>query len=88
VSNTPDFYRPGHTYTGKYGWKFRCDVITTHPEDGERTALGWRFFNGSWEAYAYGEDDWGVHNHPDDAGTDLWIVDRGCSNADRSHWGE
>jgi hypothetical protein len=60
-----DFYRPGHIYTNaefpQYGWKFRCDTVTTHPEDGERTALGWRFFNGKWDAYAYGEDDWDIH---------------------------
>jgi hypothetical protein len=58
-----DFYQPGHTYTdvdSKYDWKFRCDVVTTHPEDGERTALGWRFFNGVWSECAYGEDDWDV----------------------------
>ena len=58
-----DFYQPGHTYTDtnpQYDWKFRCDVVTTHPEDGERTALGWRFFNGTWSECAYGEDDWDV----------------------------
>ncbi|MGW4043035.1 hypothetical protein [Streptomyces sp. NPDC004721] len=64
---TPDFFQPGHTYADsefpQYDWQFRCDTITTHPEDGERTALGWRSFNGSWEPYAYGEDDWDVHKH-------------------------
>ncbi|WP_431999271.1 hypothetical protein [Streptomyces sioyaensis] len=54
----PDFFQPGHTYTGDYGWKFRVDSITTHPEDGARTALGWRFFNGQWEPMAYEEGDW------------------------------
>lgn len=60
-----DFYKPGMTYTAvetpDYGWKFRCDVVTTHPEDGERTALGWRFFGGVWDSYSYGEDDWGLY---------------------------
>jgi hypothetical protein len=56
-----DFYRPGHTYTApEYGWKFRCDTVTTHPEDSELTALGWRFFHGEWEPYAYHEDDWDI----------------------------
>lgn len=59
---TPDFFQVGHTYTDdEYGWKFRVDTITTHPEDGERTALGWRYFNGRWAEMAYGEDDWEVH---------------------------
>ncbi|MEU0831239.1 hypothetical protein [Streptomyces sp. NPDC005969] len=64
LSEAADFYQPGHTYTNaehpEYGWKFRCDTVTTHPEDGERTALGWRFFNGKWDAYTYGETDWDV----------------------------
>lgn len=64
---TPDFFQPGHTYAQsefpQYDWRFRCDTVTAHPEDGERTALGWRFWRGNWEAYAYGEDDWEVHLH-------------------------
>lgn len=59
-----DFFQIGHTYTNsefpQYGWKFRADTITTHPEDGERTALGWRFFNGEWGPYAYSEGDWEI----------------------------
>ncbi|WP_033307393.1 hypothetical protein RFN58_07170 [Streptomyces iakyrus] len=59
----PDFFQPGHTYSAANGtaWMFRVDVVTTHPEDGERTALGWRHFDGTWEPYAYGEDDWDIH---------------------------
>lgn len=58
-----DFFEPGHTYAYRDStdWRFRCDVVTTHPEDGERTALGRRRFQGVWSEYAYGEDDWGVH---------------------------
>lgn len=63
----PDFFQPGHTYadteSSKYDWKFRVDTITTHPENGERTALGWRHFRGEWEPYAYAEDDWDIHQH-------------------------
>ncbi|MFJ6615421.1 hypothetical protein ACIQPT_34670 [Streptomyces sp. NPDC091289] len=70
-----DFYEPGHTYSETnpaYDWAFRCDTVTAHPEDGERTALGWRRFKGVWEPYAYGEDDWDLHalvgiNHPQEA---------------------
>lgn len=55
----PDFYQPGYTYSDTDPeWRFRCDSITTHPESGERTALGWRFSRGEWDAIAYGEDDW------------------------------
>ncbi|MFE4867639.1 hypothetical protein [Streptomyces sp. NPDC056682] len=57
----PNFYESGRTYLGDYGWQFRVDIITTHPEDGERTALGWRRFNDAWEPYAYGEGDWEIH---------------------------
>lgn len=59
-----DFYEPGKTYVSaefpQYDWRFRCDHITAHPEDGERTALGWRYWRGHWEAYAYGECDWSI----------------------------
>ncbi|MFI0900614.1 hypothetical protein [Streptomyces sp. NPDC020983] len=64
---TPDFFQPGHTYTDhehpQFDWKFRCDTVTTHPEDGERTALGWRHFRGEWEPYAYSEGDWEIHQY-------------------------
>ncbi|MFJ8538108.1 hypothetical protein [Streptomyces sp. NPDC093591] len=61
-----DFFEPGHTYADHdHGtdWKFRVDTVTTHPDDGERTALGWRHFRGEWEPYAYGEDDFDIHLH-------------------------
>jgi hypothetical protein len=61
---TPDFFQPGHTYSDPSAdndWKFRVDAITTHPEDGERTALGWRHFRGEWTEQAYGEDDFEIH---------------------------
>lgn len=60
----PGFFEPGHTYAeadGSTDWKFRCDAITTHPETGERTALGWRHFRSEWSEYSYGEDDFDVH---------------------------
>lgn len=59
-----DFFQPGRTYThvdDGTDWEFRVDTVTTHPEDGERTALGWRYFEGKWEPYAYGEDDYDIH---------------------------
>jgi hypothetical protein len=57
-----DFYEPGVTYAiagrgPEWQWRFLCEVVTTHPEDGARIALGWRFWN-EWGPYAYGEDDW------------------------------
>ena len=58
----PGFFQPGHTYADdEHGWKFRVDTITTHPDNGELTALGWRFFNNAWEPIAYHQDDWEVH---------------------------
>lgn len=59
-----DFYQPGHTYThidDGTDWQFRVDTVTTRPDNGERTALGWRHFKGEWEPFAYGEDDYDVH---------------------------
>ncbi|MFF8902601.1 hypothetical protein ACF082_34605 [Streptomyces lydicus] len=58
------FFQLGHTYSDSHGWKFRVDSITTHPEDGTRAALGWRFFNGSWEPCAYEEGDWELIQAP------------------------
>ncbi|MFJ4624293.1 hypothetical protein [Streptomyces sp. NPDC088812] len=61
-AGAPDFFQPGRTYaSGDDDWRFRCDAVTTHPDDGERTALGWRHFRGEWEEYAYYEDDWDAH---------------------------
>ncbi|MGW3428940.1 hypothetical protein ACWDHW_13430 [Streptomyces melanosporofaciens] len=61
ITQPADFFQPGHTYSDdEHGWKFRVDTVTTHPETGERTALGWRYWTG-WEPYAYGEDDWEIH---------------------------
>lgn len=53
-----DFFDPGCTYRDGSRWAFRCDMITTHPESGERIALGWCYFSGVWEARAYTDDDW------------------------------
>ncbi|MFE3149112.1 hypothetical protein ACFXJ6_21060 [Streptomyces sp. NPDC059218] len=71
-----DFYQPGHTYTSSapslHGWKFRCDAVTTHPENGERTAIGWRLFCAEWEIYDYREGDWAVQNF-----SEVGLVDEG-----------
>lgn len=56
-----DFFEPGYTYRDGIQWMFRCEMITTHPESGERVALGWCFFKGVWEARAYTEDDWEIN---------------------------
>lgn len=60
----PDFYEVGRTYTdpsADYDWKFRVDAVTTHPQTGERMALGWRHFRGEWAEMAYGEDSFEIH---------------------------
>ncbi|WP_406143694.1 hypothetical protein [Streptomyces anulatus] len=60
-----DFFQPGHTYADRdpdlYDWRFRCDMVTTHPEDGGRIALGWRHSKGEWGPIAYGEGDYDLH---------------------------
>lgn len=66
------FFEVGRTYTEPgdvTDWRFRCDAITTHPADGERTALGWRHFRGEWSEYAYGEGDFEIHQIADAIGT-------------------
>lgn len=66
LATPPDFFQPGRTYADsdhRTDWRFRCDSVTTHPDHGDRTALGWRHFRGEWEPYAYAEDDWDIHQH-------------------------
>lgn len=36
----PHFFQPGHTYTDG-SWIYRCDAVSTHPDTGDRTAIGW-----------------------------------------------
>lgn len=72
VSASPatPFYEVGVTYGDPdFPWKFRCDVVTTNPRSGERTALGWRFHRGEWEPYAYDEGDWDLHGFVDGRAT-------------------
>jgi hypothetical protein len=60
----PDCFEPGRTYTdpgAQFDWAFRCDTVTTRPDTGERTALGWRRHRGQWEPYSYTTDDWEIH---------------------------
>ena len=63
----PDFFQSGRAYA--HGpWVFRCDVVTLHPETGERTALGWfRFRQSEWAAQHYGEDVWAEGSWVEDA---------------------
>jgi hypothetical protein len=54
----PDFFQPGHTYL-YHRWRFRCDVVTTHPQSGERQALGWfSSLDGSWAPYTGTQGEW------------------------------
>lgn len=55
-----EFYEPGQTYHVGDHWAFRCDTVTTDPDDGERAALGWRHFDGLWEPYSYRLEDWAL----------------------------
>ncbi|HEX5566711.1 MAG TPA: hypothetical protein VFY14_07245 [Streptomyces sp.] len=65
-----DFFQPGHTYKHE-AWTFRCDAITTHPDTGERTVLGWfRFRNDSWRPLSCGEAEWAEGVWTDITGTE------------------
>jgi NTP pyrophosphatase (non-canonical NTP hydrolase) len=54
----PDFYQPGTSYSHRDGTDFRCVTVTTHPNTGERRALGWAVRNGWHEPAAMDPDDW------------------------------
>jgi hypothetical protein len=63
----PEFFLAGYEYqfTGRAaainpGWRFRCVVITACPDNGERSALGWRKGHAleDWEPYDYQQADW------------------------------
>lgn len=45
---TPDFFEPGHSYTHRDGSTFRCVAVTTHPDSGERVAIGWHTDTANW----------------------------------------
>lgn len=65
---TPEFFQVGRTYSepgDTTDWRFRCDAITTHPETGERTALGWKHFRGQWSECSYPESEWEIHQIAD-----------------------
>jgi hypothetical protein len=54
-----DFFQPGHAYTHRNGSDFKCVAVTTHPQTGERLAMGWHI------------DGWGLH-YPTAVGVNQW----------------
>ena len=46
--SAPDFFQPGHSYTHRDGSTFRCVAVTTHPDGGERVAIGWHTDTADW----------------------------------------
>jgi len=44
----PDFFQPGHSYTHRDGSTFRCVADTTHPDGGDRVAIGWHTDTAGW----------------------------------------
>jgi hypothetical protein len=56
---TPDFFQSGHGYTHRDGSDFKCVAVTTHPQTGERLAMGWRV------------DSWALH-YPTAVGINQW----------------
>jgi hypothetical protein len=55
----PDFFEPDHAYTHRNGTDFHCVAVTTHPQTGERLAMGWHV------------DGWGLH-YPTTVGINEW----------------
>lgn len=55
---TPDFFKPGHSYTHRDGSDFRCLTVAAHPNTGEQRAFGWRIRNGWTEGATLDPDDW------------------------------
>lgn len=56
---TPDFFQAGHAYTHRDGTDFKCVAVTTHPQTGERLAMGWHV------------DSWSLHC-PATVGINQW----------------
>ncbi|MFD9445006.1 hypothetical protein [Streptomyces sp. NPDC060001] len=54
-----DFFEPGHSYTHRNGTGFHCVAVTTHPQTGERLAMGWHI------------DSWALH-YPATVGINQW----------------
>jgi hypothetical protein len=48
ASTAPSFFQPGHTYTRRDDSTFRCIAVTTHPDSGERVAIGWHTDTAGW----------------------------------------
>ncbi|MFJ1653488.1 response regulator transcription factor [Streptomyces sp. NPDC088337] len=56
--STADFFQPDHTYQHS-AWQFRCAAVTTDPETGQRTAIGWfRFRRGTWRLFSADNAMW------------------------------
>lgn len=55
----PEFFQPGHAYTHRDGTDFKCVAVTTHPQTGERLAMGWHV------------DSWALH-YPATCGINQW----------------
>ncbi|MFE2967534.1 hypothetical protein ACFXKC_28450 [Streptomyces sp. NPDC059340] len=47
-NTAPDFFQPEHSYTHRDGSTFRCVAVTTHPDGGERVAIGWHTDTAGW----------------------------------------
>lgn len=54
-----NFFEPDHYYTHRNGTDFHCVTVTTHPQTGERLAMGWHV------------DSWGLH-YPTTVGINQW----------------
>lgn len=54
----PDFFEPGYTYLHPIT-SFRCETLVTHPETGERAALGWMWVDRSWRPVSFNQAAFG-----------------------------
>jgi hypothetical protein len=98
ASATPDFFQPEHSYTHLDGSTFRCVAVTTHPDGGERVALGWHTDTADWTFVGVRNINHWNHEYdgvqpPAEAGEAVWPqvagpqhYDKVPDPADGCHW--
>lgn len=52
------FFEPGHSYTHRNGSDFQCVTVTTHPQTGERLAMGWHIDSWGHTPAVVGINQW------------------------------
>lgn len=52
------FFEPSHSYTHRNGSDFQCVTVTTHPQTGERLAMGWHIDSWGHTPAVVGINQW------------------------------